>query len=932
MSWIKECRLHLRSLFRKSQVDRELDEELRLHIERQTEENIAAGMTLRDAREAALRGFGATTLIKEECRDMRGWNLLETLFQDLRYATRMLTKSPGLTATVVLSLALGIGANTAIFSLVDAVLLKSLPVRNPQQLIVLNWAAPKWPSIVQSMSGSWYEDEKSGTTSTALSYPFFERVHANAGRVLSGVFALSNLGDVNIGVNGNAGLEQGQLVSGDYFSTLGVQLVLGRALVPQDNRPGAAPAAVIGYDVWQERFGGDPSVAGKAITINGAAFTVAGVAPPEFFGVQPGSRIDVWIPLRMQPLVDPRATQPNKSNFEDAGNWWVVVMGRMRPGVTETQARAALAVIFQQSIEPLVKPPAKPSEKPEILPRMEVESAANGLDALRREFSKSLFVLLAVVALVLLIACANVANLLLGRASAREKEIAVRLAIGAGRRRLIRQFLTESVLLALIGGAAGLALAFWASDLLVRFFIDSRDLVTLDVSPDLKILSFTAAVSVLTGILFGLAPALRGTRLDLTPALKSAVGNRGGSRLGLSKTLVVSQVALCLLLLVGAGLFVRTLQNLETANLGFNPSNLLLFRVDPTQSGYKEARLANFYRDLQVRVAALPGVRSASMSANPLVGGNISMLRITIQGAHPKDARAGDTSDLWNRPGSIQINFVGPNFLKTMGIPLLLGRSIGSTDDASAPKIAVVNELAARQIFGNRNAIGHRFGFGDAKSSGDVEIVGIAANAKYSHIREKDPAVAYIPCLQASDRIGPMYFEMRTAGNPLDLVSSVRHVLRNMDKNIPLSDVKTQTQLIGQKLFHERLFARLTGLFSLLSLLLACVGLYGIMSYAVTRRTREIGIRMALGAERRDILIKVLRETLFTVIIGVAIGIPAALAATHVIKSQLFGLTATDPATVAGATLILVLTAAIAGYIPARRASRVDPTIALREE
>ncbi|MGH9613845.1 MAG: FtsX-like permease family protein, partial [Bryobacteraceae bacterium] len=328
----------------------------------------------------------------------------------------------------------------------------------------------------------------------------------------------------------------------------------------------------------------------------------------------------------------------------------------------------------------------------------------------------------------------------------------------------------------------------------------------------------------------------------------------------------------------------------------------------------------------------LPSVRSASMSANPLVGGSVSMLRIFIQGAHTKDARASESLDFLNRPGSIQINFVGPKFLETMGIPLRLGRSIGFTDNASAPKIAVVNELAARKIFGSRNAIGHRFGFGDAKSSGDIEIVGIAANAKYSHIREEDPAVAYVPCLQALDHIGPMYFEMRTAGNPLDLVSSVRRILRNMDKNIPLSEVKTQTQLIDQKLFHERLFARLTGLFSLLSLLLACVGLYGIMSYAVTRRTREIGIRMALGAERHDILAKVLRETLFTVAIGVAIGIPAALAATHVIKSLLFGLKATDPATIAMATLVLVMTAVIAGYIPARRASRVDPMVALREE
>ncbi|MGH9612997.1 MAG: ABC transporter permease, partial [Bryobacteraceae bacterium] len=549
---------------------------------------------------------------------------------------------------------------------VDAVLLKSLPVKNPQQLLVLNWAAPKFPSVVQNMQGSWYQDE-SGWTSTALSYPIFERIHANASRVLSGVFAFSDLGDINVGASGSAGLAAGQLVSGDYFRTLGVQPVLGRAIGPEDDKPGAPPVAVIGYQYWRQRFGGDPSVVGKAITLNGVAFTVAGVAPPEFFGVQPGSSLDVWVPLRTQPLVDPRAAQPNQSNFENTGHWWVVVMGRKNPGVTDNQARAALDVIFQQSVKPLAKPAPKPSGQPEILPHMQVQPAARGLDSLRREFSKPLFVLLAVVGLVLLIACANVANLLLGRASAREKEIAVRLAIGAGRRRLIRQFLTESVLLALIGGAVGFVLAFWASDLLVTFFASGKNPVALDVSPDLRILGFTAAVSLLTGILFGLAPALRGTRLDLTPALKNASGGKSTVRLGLSKALVVSQVALCLLLLIGAGLFVRTLQNLETANLGFNRSNLLLFRVDPTQSGYKGARLAGFYRDLQARIQTIPGVRSASLSSQTLIGGNVNIQQIYVQGSrlNPTQHGGGGTfSNPFDQPGVMQLNYVGPGFLK----------------------------------------------------------------------------------------------------------------------------------------------------------------------------------------------------------------------------------------------------------------------------
>jgi predicted permease len=937
----------LRALFRSKSMETELDEELRARLEHQVEKYVQSGVPVEEVRRRARLEFGGLDQVKEECRDARGVNFIETLIRDVRYGLRMLVKSPGFTAVVVVSLALGIGANTAIFSLIDAVMLKMLPVRDPEQLTLLNWAAQGSPGvmpangIIHSLTGNMDQDKTGRFTSRSFSYPTFEQIH-DRNDVFSRVFAFADPDRVNLNVNGQPRWAEAELVSGDYFSGLGLAAVAGRRITEADDQAGAAPVAMISYGCWERQFGREASVVGKAIAINNVPFTIIGVTPPEFFGLQPGRSLDLWLPLHTQPQVEPSWAQGGHSKFIANDDWWVVIMGRLKPGVSEQQAGAELEVAFQQSMAAQeeaarkTSPPQKPSddETPagaQGLPHLELTPASKGLDYLRWEFSKPLFILMAVVGLVLLIACANVANLLLARATVRQKEIAVRLAIGAGRRRLVRQLLTESVLLAALGGVVGLALAYWATSLLVAFMSSGREPVALSVHPDLRVLGFNAAVSLFTGVLFGLAPAFRGTRLDLTPALKESAGGGSlgahrGARSRLGKALVIAQVAASLLLLVGAGLFVRTLQNLETLNVGFNRYNILLFGIDPTQNGYKGERLASFYQELQRRLEALPGVRSVSASNHTLIGGGVSIGGISIQGYAGKQPETGRGAS-----AGVHFNSVGPGFFETMGIPLVLGRTIGSEDTPAAPKVAVINESLARSYFADSNPIGRRIG-GDEKTSGDIEIVGVVGDARYADLRRGVPPTIYFPYLQGTEQLGPMHFEVRTAGDPTDIVTSVRRVVQSLGQNLPLFEVKTQVEQIDQTLFQERLFAKLSSFFGLLALVLACVGLYGIMSYAVAGRTYEIGIRMALGAERDNILGMVMRETLIMVALGVAIGIPAALAATRLISSMLYDLKPNDPLTITVSASVMIAVAAFAGYLPARRASRVDPMVALRYE
>ncbi|HKS97159.1 MAG TPA: ABC transporter permease, partial [Terriglobia bacterium] len=625
MRWFHKIPLRLRSLFKRNRVEQELGDELRFHLDKLAAEKRTQGMTPEEARYTALRELGGVEQIKEECRDMRRVNYIENFRKDVRYGLRQLGHSPGFTAVAIATLALGIGANTAIFSLIDAVMLKALPLREPQQLELLNWVSKGKSHLIRSYDGSSYTDQTGVSTGTSFSYPLFEAIRSRTD-IFSSVLGFATSGPpFNLNVAGQPGLAKGQYVSGDFFSTLGVGAALGRTILPSDDAAAAAPVAVISYAYWTRRFGRDPSVVGKAVTVNGVPFTLVGVTAPEFFGLQAGRPTDAWVPLQTLPQVDPswvRYLPKGETVFSARTEWWVQMIGRLRPGVTVRQANAALNVILQQEAA-RVEPPPPAQRRPDMTlrpPTVDLEPASRGLDELRREFSQPLFVLMCLVGLVLLVACANVANLLLARAESRQREIAVRLALGAGRRRLVSQLLAESALLAAMGGACGIALAYWASGFLLAFMSSGGDQIQLSVSPDLRVLAFTAAVSTLTAILFGLAPALRGTRLDLTPALQGggrvigAGRSAGRMSLGLGKALVVMQAAMSLLLLIGSGLFVRTLRNLEKEDLGFDRSDLLLFTVDSSRSGYRGERLANVYQEMQRRIELLPGVRSATMS------------------------------------------------------------------------------------------------------------------------------------------------------------------------------------------------------------------------------------------------------------------------------------------------------------------------------
>lgn len=936
--------LRVRSIFRKNHVEQDLTDELRFHLEKLIEQNVARGMAPAQARYAALRELGGVEQIKEECRDMRRMNFVTNLIQDLRYGLRTLAKSPGFTAVIVLSLALGIGANTAIFSLINAVLLKTLPIQDPQELAVLQWSSHGWADgIIGNVAGDMDQDKAGRMTSPSFTYALYEEIRTH-GDVFSSMLALAGNGsDVNLGYQGTPGRADGELVSGTFFSTLGVVPIVGRVITPEDDRFRASPVAVISHAYWERRFGRDAGVVGRRITVNAVPFTIVGVCPPEFYGVQPGRAVDVWLPLHTQPLVEPSWSRqgwngsgapPVDALFATSGDWWVVIMGRLKPGVTFQRARPELEVLLQQAMAPDVRA----STKPETIPHIDISAASKGLNDLRHQFSRPLFILMTVVGLVLLIACANVANVLLARATMRQKEIAVRLAIGAGRRRLIRQLLTESMLLAAIGGGVGLLFAFWGTHVLMAFLSSGRDPVVLSVTPDPRVLGFTAAISVLTGILFGLSPALRAIRVDLTPSLKEsgtrlpgASQARGGMRLGLGKTLVIVQVGLSLLLLVGAGLFVRTLINLEQVNPGFDQYNLLLFGIDPTQDGHTGQRLVAFYQELTRRISALPGVLSASASSNTLVGGGGNAVMTHILGYTPKPAE--------NEKGVLAaIDTVGPGFFETMHLPLVLGRSITEDDTEAAPKVAVVNETFARNYLGKGNPIGRQFSPGDPKAS-PIEVVGVVRDAKFFDLREEIPPTIYVPFLQGlSDEtavlgaLGAMHFEVRTAGDPIAMVPAVRRVAQTMDPSLALYDVRSQTEQIDQTLFQERLFARLSGFFGILATVLACVGVYGIMAFATTGRTHEIGIRMALGAGRGQIMGMVLRETFVLLAVGIAAGALVALETSRLVATLLYGVKSTDPLTVAVAALLMLAAATLAGYVPARRAATVDPMVALRYE
>jgi predicted permease len=834
---------------------------------------------------------------------------MSTLIQDLKFGLRVLVKNPGLTAVIVVTLALGIGANTAIFSVLNAIMLRELPVQSPKQLVLLG-------------AGRSAGSNDSVPSTDLYSYPFYRELRQK-NQVFSDVSAMLSLlfTKMHGAVGGSAELEpmDVQLVSGSYFSFLGVKPVLGRSFTEAEDEPaGGHPVAMVSYSWWNRRFARDPAIVGKTVTLGSTVYTIIGVTPQGFFGATVGESPNLWIPLSMEKQVSPGWNGLDNSAFQS-----LYILGRLKAGVSVGPAQANVNLLArqiwqEQSGSVLTKRQQEDLQHAQI----ELTSAARGLSRIRFQASMPLQILMAVVGLVLLIDCANIANLLLARAATRQREIAVRMSLGAGRMRLIRQMLTESLLLALAGGGLGVALAWWASDGLLAMIPHGGDPLPLDVTPDAHVLGFTFIVSVATALLCGIAPALRATRIALSSSLKEGRGAVSvASRTSLAKTLIVSQVALSLVLVIGAGLFLRSLVNLSNVDTGFNKENVLLFGIDPPSVGYKEdSRLVSLYQQIEQRVSALPGVRAASISFFTFAEGDWTS-PVSVIGRTP--TREDDMMAMHN--------VVGPGYFTTMGIPLLLGRAFGTQDTGASPKVAVINETMARWYFPGGSPIGRHFGYGgDPAHSNDIEVVGVVKDAKCTDLQERPFPAAYYPYTQL---VHYMYeLEVRYTDKPQPVISEVRQAIGQVDHSLPVAYEATLAEQVDRSVAGFALIAHLSTFFGLLAAFLACIGIYGLMSYAVTRRTNEIGIRMALGAERSGVLWMVMRESMMLVAAGLMIGIPAALAAGRLVPNVLYGIKATDSTTIALSALMMIAVAALAGYLPARRAANVDPMVALRYE
>ena len=825
---------------------------------------------------------------------------MRTLWQDIRYGFRVMLKSPGFTAVAVVVTALGIGANTAIFSLIDKLLWRPLPVSAPDELVLLS---------AESLNPRFLN--------TIFSYPDYAD-YRDLNQVFSGLIAFRDA-EVSVGSGEEAERTNGELVSGNYFEVLGVRAARGRAIQTEDDSaPGKSPVVVLSHGLWQRRFGADPGIVGKSVTLGGGSYTVIGVAPPGFNGLALERPTYFWVPLAMQEqLTSEKLFAPG-----NRGAAWLRLMGRLKPGVSQAQAQAGLDVLARQVRE--ANTPEAERGRPFYERRMLLEPGGNGISILRKELSKPLTLLLATVGLILLIACANVANLLLARAAARRKEIAVRLALGASRWRIVRQLVTESLLLAASGGAAGLLFAEWLAELLLTYNPYKIDLAqtTFGRTLDARVLLFTLLVSALSGLVFGLAPALQSSRPDLIPALKGEVSalRQGARRLGPRSLLVVLQVALSVVVLVGAGLLVRSLRNLFAIDPGFKPAGVLLVPVSLPSKSYDQARGREFFRELTERLRALPGVESVSTATVTPLGGGVYTRSVTVEGYTPE-------------PGQnlgVDSNEVGPGYHELMGIPLVQGRGFNEQDRAGAPPVAVINEAMARAYFPGQNPVGKRLWLG--KGSKPLEIVGVARDSKYHNLVESPLPHFDTPILQ--DPYAYLYVTVyvRTSGEASALLPAVRREVKALDPRLTLAGAETLSEQLGDSLAAARMAATLTTLFGLVALLLSAVGLYGAISYSVLQRTREIGIRMALGARGPDVLVLVIGKGVLLTAVGAGVGLAAALALTRLARSLLYGVSATDPATFAAITLLLSAVALLACYIPARRATKVSPTVALRYE
>jgi predicted permease len=913
MTLLTHLKSWLRATFHRSTFERDMDVELHFHVEAYAEDLVRAGVPREEALLRARIEFGGIEQAKEQCRDARGLSLFESLLQDLRFGFRVLRKSPAFTTVAVLTIALGIGANTSIFSFVNTVLLSSIPVLHPENLVVLQWSANHSPRGSMSSHGDCRIGEDGGKrTGCSLSYPMFKEIRSRKD-LFAGLAAFAGPYQLDIIGNGEAGIARGNLVSGDYFQTLGVQPAVGRVLEPADELDGAEPVLVLSFNYWQSAFGSSPSAVGKYVRLNNLPFRIVGVAAPQFTRLSPGKTCDFWLPLAsLQGHANWLPEIPNPTN------WWLTVLARLNPKANVGQTQQGTSLLFRNAILHADKPQLKESDDPTIT----LLPAQKGLLGIRRQLATPLYILMATVAIVLLIACTNVAGLMLARAASREKEIAVRAALGAGRSRIIRQLITESVLLSVSGGILGILLAHGGTHSLAAFlYTNGYSPFSIDVSPDVRVLAFTAAIAVLTGILFGLAPAIRSVRINLAPALKSnatilsSATHPGSRRLSFGICLVVAQISLSVVILIGAGLLVRTLANLKGVDPGFDTQNLFQFGINPTHLGYPQQKIQTLYAEMQSRLGSLPGVTSVTFASDLLLNGGLWTSRVRIAGE--------------SKQSSFDVNMlaVGPDFFETMRIPSVIGRSFSPADFQSTNDFAVVNQAFVRRYLQGQNPLAVRLETGPDGKPEIRGIIGVIANARYDSLRDDVEPTVYIP-----QKEGAAYFELRTAANPDSLIVSVRRMVNQLDPDLPIFDLRTQRETVDRLLFNERLVARLSTLFAVLALMLACIGLYGLLSYEVACRTREIGLRSALGAQQADVLRLVLGRGLLLAIAGITLGAAGAFALMRYLRSLLYGVGATDPATYFAVALLLLVVASLACYIPARRAMRIDPIIALRYE
>jgi len=887
-------------LWRPRRAERDLADEMAFHLASRTDYWRAQGLPPAEAARRARLEFGGVEGYKDVCRDSRRPRLLQEVTADLAYGLRQLRAAPALSLVAVVILAIAIGANTAVFSVLDAVLLRRLPVERPGELRELAWTARRDGGWSMTYDGSMRPAGNGELLATSFSYPIYAHLRDQSS-TFSDLFLFTR-DEINLGIGGREHRVSALLVSGNFFRGLGATTRIGRPMEIADDRPGAPPVAVLTSRVWQRLFGGNPAVVGSTVSINGVPASVAGVTPPAFEGIEPGWPVDVVLPITtLLPVVD---DGPNR--FADS-RWAFRVMGRVKPGVDEARVRAESEALFRQAL------PAGAT----YLPRLLVTPGGQGLDSLRRNYAEPLWLLMAIMAVVLLIACANIAGLLLMRAASREREMAVRLALGAGRGRLLRQLLTETLLLAAIAGGLGTGLARLIAGGLLPVLNQENDPIDLGLGLGPWALAFSAGLCVAVGLICGMLPALRATRAGARLTVARVVpGGRDPSRLTTGKTLIALQVALSLVLLVGAGLFARSLANLRAEPLGFRPDHVVLFQFDATDAGYTGARLHDFYERVLERVAAIPGVQAASMSRYGLLSGGATRDGVLVQAP-------GGPVDV-----STHLHFVSARHFETMGIPLLAGRDVTPQDREGAPLVAVINRALADRLPAGSPAVGQRLGYGQKGDA--VEIVGVVANARFASLREPPPPTLYLPYRQHPQH--RMTFSVRVAGEPTSIVEAARRAAEAVDPAVPMHEVRTQEAQIDAAVRQERLFAYVAAGFATLAVILACLGIYGTLGYAVARRTAEIGLRMALGAKRGSVVMMVLRESLTPVLLGIAAGLAAAWATTQFIEGMLFNLAPRDTATLVLATTVLVVASLVAAWVPARRASVVDPmTFLLRD-